>query len=72
MNFFFEVKKVGSLTIIAGLFTLKLPETLDQPIAQTIAEAEYMYIARNPKTHQTKCSNTKENPAYHESETSSQ
>ena len=52
-----------------GLFTLKLPETLDQPIAQTIAEAEY--IARNPKTHQTKCSNAKENPAYHESESSS-
>ena len=69
MNFYFEVKKVGSLTIIAGLFTLKLPETLDQPIAQTIAEAEY--IAINPNANQTKSSNAKENPAYHESETSS-
>ena len=63
-------QKVGSLTIISGLFTIKLPETLDQPMAQTIAEAEY--IARNPNAHQIKSYNAKENPAYNETETSSQ
>ena len=57
--------------------TLKLPETLDQPITQTIAEAEA--VARNPKqsnfAYSTKypdiTPHNKENPAYAESETSS-
>ena len=51
--------------------TLKLPETLDQPITQTIAEAEA--VARNPNAYQTQYPNIipKENPAYTESETSS-
>ena len=58
--------------------TLKLPETLDQPITQTIAEAEA--VARNPKpsnfAYSTKYPDitpqeNNENPAYAESETSS-
>ena len=32
--------KVGVFTIVAGLLTLKLPETLNVPIPQTIDEAE--------------------------------
>ena len=58
--------------------TLKLPETLDQPITQTIAEAEA--VAKNPKqsnfVYSTKYPDItpqeiKENHAYAESETSS-
>ena len=35
-----NVIKVGTFTITAGLLTLKLPETLNVPIPQTIEEAE--------------------------------
>ena len=51
--------------------TLKLPETLDQPITQTIAEAEA--IARNPNAYETQYPDiiSKRNAAYTESETSS-
>ena len=63
------------MTIIAGLVTLKLPETLDQPITQTIAEAEAVAQQSNFE-YSTKypdiiSKDSKENPAYTESETSS-
>ena len=68
--------KVGSLTFIAGLVTLKLPETLDQPIAQTIAEAEAVARNQSNSAYSTKYPDiipekSSENPAYTESETSS-
>ena len=63
------------MTIVAGLVTLKLPETLDQPITQTIAEAEavakqsnFEYSTKYPDIISKE---SKENQAYTESETSS-